>query len=51
MRRIIPPGGAWADHVWYPDASSVAHLVAKAALDERRRARRDRLLTMIEERR
>lgn len=47
MRRISDQVGAWVDHVWYPDVRSAAYLVAKAAVDERRRAQRARLLAGI----
>jgi hypothetical protein len=48
-RRPDPdPGGQWVGHVWYPDTSQIEYLLAKAALDERRRARRARLLARIE---
>jgi hypothetical protein len=49
VRRISTgQGGAWVDHVWYPDITSAAYLVAKAVEDERRRAQRARLLALIE---
>jgi hypothetical protein len=50
MRRIpdSDPGGEWVDHVFYPDTTRTDYLVAKAALNERRRARRERLLAGIE---
>jgi len=48
MRRNTPPGGAWIDHEWFPDASSPEACAAQAALDERRRVRGARLLARIE---
>jgi hypothetical protein len=48
-RRPDPdPGGAWVDHVWFPDVSRIEYLLARAALDERRRVRRARLVARIE---
>ena len=47
MRRV-ESAGQWVDHVWYPDTSAPEYLVAKAALDERRRARHRRALERIE---
>jgi hypothetical protein len=49
MRRIPDPGGAWLDHVWYPDTSKPEYLVARAAFDERCRARKARLMAKLEE--
>ena len=52
MRRISTGSdGAWVDHVWYPDTTSADYLAAVAVADERRRARRARLLAMIEDER
>jgi hypothetical protein len=48
MRRNTPPGGAFIDHIWYPDATSPGARAAQEALDERRRVRRARLLALIE---
>jgi hypothetical protein len=48
-RRPDPdPGGAFLNGIWYPDTSRIEYLVARAAWDERRRARRARLLARIE---
>lgn len=50
MRRISKDSdGAWVDHVWYPDKNSADCLAAQDALDERRRARRARLLALVED--
>jgi hypothetical protein len=50
MQRVTPPGpgGEWVDHVFYPDTSAPEYLVARAAFDERRRARRARLMAALE---
>jgi len=48
MRRIPDPGGAWVDHVWFPDRSAPECLAAQVALNERRRARAARLLAKLE---
>lgn len=48
MRRFPPPGGAWIDHIWFPDTSVPEARAAQSALDERRRVRRARLLALIE---
>jgi hypothetical protein len=49
MRRIVDDqAGAWVDHVWYPDTSAAAYVAAQAVVNERRRARRVRLLALLE---
>jgi len=48
MRRVPPPGGMWLDHIYYADTSSPEYLAARAAFEQRRRARRARLMARIE---
>jgi hypothetical protein len=49
MRRIpAVPGGAWLDHVWWPDKSAPEYLVARAAFYKRFRLRMARIMAMIE---
>jgi hypothetical protein len=48
-RRPDPdPGGMFIDGVWFPNKNAPECLAAQAALNERRRARRARLMARIE---
>jgi hypothetical protein len=47
MRLHGDRGAEWLDHVFYPDTGSPEYLAARAAFDERQRARRARLLAHL----